>query len=91
MKDRWNKQENLSDCPHCLMTSIDNANYTRHHGDNCWLKDKVLVGYSDDGKEIIFTSILSIEDYGCSINVIKNKIKKGGKHKKLFWKLRNRA
>lgn len=34
MKDRWNKPENLTKCPHCGKL-CDNANYKRWHGDNC--------------------------------------------------------
>ena len=38
MQDRWNKEENLSTCPHCGKI-VDNANYKRWHGDNCKHKE----------------------------------------------------
>jgi hypothetical protein len=39
VKDRWNKPENLTKCPHCGKL-CDNANYKRWHGDNCKQKGK---------------------------------------------------
>lgn len=37
MKDRWEKPQNLSTCPHCGK-KCDNANYKKWHGDNCKFK-----------------------------------------------------
>jgi hypothetical protein len=87
VKDRWNKPENLSDCPHCGMIDIDNANYALKHGDRCWLKDKKLIGYDEEGVQVEVVNITLLEQKGFSKSIIKERIRKGGKHKKLFWKL----
>jgi hypothetical protein len=60
---RWDKEENLTTCPHCG-SKVDNANYTRHHGDVCWLKGKIIASYINNKKEATYSTYADLADAG---------------------------
>jgi hypothetical protein len=80
------KPENFSDCSHCGLLHISNQNYKKYHGDQCWLKGKLIVAYIDEKVLFTYTNIIDIQSEH-SLTDLKGAIKHGHKYKKMFWKL----
>jgi hypothetical protein len=93
LEGRWDKPENLSDCPHCGMKSVVNANYKKYHGDACWLKNKTIIGYTKEKVLVSSKDIPDLEKQGYNMPMIKDRIKVGERYqyKNMYWKLEKTA
>lgn len=80
------KSKNFSDCSHCGLLHISNQNYKKYHGDQCWLKDNVVVAYIDEKILFTYTNTIDIQSEH-SLTDLKGAVKHGHKYKKMFWKL----
>lgn len=89
--NRDKNPKNFSDCTHCGMVKINNSNYTKAHGDACWLKGKIIVGYTKETVVLQSNNIVDLEKQGYNIPMIKDRIKVGERYqyKGMYWKLEN--
>ena len=70
--------ENNSTCPHCQQT-VYNANFTRFHGDKCWMKGKIIACYENNKKEATYSSVPELEAAGFFLMRVKECVRTPGK------------